>query len=87
MWCNIVNKKHYCVYIYISNSPAFASQVVELETRLHEFLKEKEHMQLVHKMQEETAASVLQEKMRSVQAQCQDLLDKVGQLEFKCECS
>lgn len=34
-------------------------------------------MQLVHRMQEETAASAVQEKLRSVQAQCQELQDKV----------
>lgn len=47
---------------------------------MHELVQEKEHMQLVHRMQEETAASALQDKLRSVQAQCQDLLVKVGQL-------
>lgn len=47
---------------------------------MHQLVKEKEHMQLVHRMQEETAASALQEKLRSVQGQCQELLDKVGQL-------
>ncbi|XP_058241827.1 ninein-like protein isoform X3 [Hemibagrus wyckioides] len=58
-------------------------KVLELETRMHEFVKEKEHMQLVHRMQEETAASALQEQLRSVQAQCQELLDKLKDSESK----
>ncbi|MCI4376485.1 hypothetical protein PGIGA_G00188870 [Pangasianodon gigas] len=59
------------------------NKVLELETRMHEFVKEKEHMQLVHRMQEETAASALEEKLRSVQAQCQELLDKLKDSESK----
>ncbi|KAK3554183.1 hypothetical protein QTP70_020075 [Hemibagrus guttatus] len=58
-------------------------KVLELETRMHEFVKEKEHMQLVHRMQEETAASALQEQLRSVQAQRQELLDKLKDSESK----
>lgn len=85
MLCIIFNRKLYCVFNFYST--AFVSQVLELETRLHEFLKEKEHMQSVYRMQEETAASALQEKLKSVQAQCHDLLDKVGQLHSKYECS
>lgn len=50
---------------------------------MHEVVKEKEHMQLVHRMQEETAVSALQEKLRSVKAQCQELLDKVDHLHLK----
>ncbi|XP_060781838.1 ninein-like protein isoform X3 [Neoarius graeffei] len=52
------------------------NKVLELESRMHELVKEKEQMQLVLRMQEETATSSLQEKLRSVQAQCQELLDK-----------
>lgn len=80
VWCFIFdNKKLYCAFYEIIL--LFVSQVLELETRMHEFVKEKEHMQLVHRMQEETAASALQEQLRSVQAQCQELLDKVSQIE------
>ncbi|XP_047668756.1 ninein-like protein isoform X4 [Tachysurus fulvidraco] len=59
------------------------TKVLELETRMHEFVKEKEHMQLVHRMQEETAVSAIQEQLRSVQAQYQELLDKLKESESK----
>ncbi|KAF5900892.1 ninein-like protein isoform X2, partial [Clarias magur] len=59
------------------------NKVQELETRMHQLVKENEHMQLVHRMQEETAASALQEKLRSVQAQCRELLDKLKESESK----
>lgn len=59
------------------------SQVLELETRMHEFVKEKEHMQLVHRMQDETAVSAIKEQLRNVQAQYQELLDKVSQVHVK----
>ncbi|XP_017318965.1 ninein-like protein isoform X4 [Ictalurus punctatus] len=59
------------------------NKVLELESTMHEVVKEKEHMQLVHRMQEETAASALQEKLRSVKAQCQELLDKLKDSESK----
>lgn len=66
---------------------SFVPQVLQLESRIHEFATEKEHLQLVHRMQEETAASAVQEKLQSAQAQRQELLDKVSQLQLKCECS
>ncbi|XP_053477146.1 ninein-like protein isoform X1 [Ictalurus furcatus] len=59
------------------------NKVLELESMMHEVVKEKEHMQLVHRMQEETAASALQEKLKSVQAQCRELLDKLKDSESK----
>ncbi|XP_060781840.1 ninein-like protein isoform X5 [Neoarius graeffei] len=59
------------------------NKVLELESRMHELVKEKEQMQLVLRMQEETATSSLQEKLRSVQAQCQELLDKLKDSESK----
>lgn len=66
-------------------SPFLLKQVLELENRMHELVKEKEHMQLIQKMQEETAASAFQEQLRSVQAQCQELLDNVSLIHLKCE--
>ncbi|XP_060728404.1 ninein-like protein isoform X2 [Tachysurus vachellii] len=59
------------------------AKVLELETRMHEFVKEKEHMQFVHRMQEETAVSAIKEQLRSVQAQYQELLDKLKESESK----
>ncbi|XP_046731392.1 ninein-like protein isoform X4 [Silurus meridionalis] len=59
------------------------NKVLKIETRMHEFVKEKEQMQFVCRMQEETAASALQENLRNVQTQYQELLDKLKDSESK----
>uniref|UniRef100_A0A4W4EC88 Ninein-like protein n=1 Tax=Electrophorus electricus TaxID=8005 RepID=A0A4W4EC88_ELEEL len=54
-------------------------KVVDLEASIHELCKERAQLQQVHRMQEEAAASALQEELRSMRVENQELLQKVGQ--------
>ncbi|TSK22814.1 Ninein-like protein [Bagarius yarrelli] len=58
-------------------------KVLELETKMLECVKEREDIQLFHKMQQETAVSTLKDQLRSTQAQCQEIVDKLKDSESK----
>ncbi|XP_062851228.1 ninein-like protein [Trichomycterus rosablanca] len=60
-------------------------KVVELESRMRELGKEKEQLQYVHQVQEEAAASVFQEQLKSAQVQNQEVLEKVKGFESKLQ--
>ncbi|KAG1950574.1 ninein-like protein [Pimephales promelas] len=56
-------------------------KVQELENSIDRLIKEKEHLHQTHRIQEETAVSVLQKECKSLRAQNEDLLNKVAQLQ------
>ncbi|XP_077053115.1 ninein-like protein isoform X5 [Siphateles boraxobius] len=56
-------------------------KVQELENSIHQLHKEKEHLHQTHRIQEETAVSVLQKESKSLRVQNEDLLNKVAQLQ------
>ncbi|XDV49950.1 hypothetical protein PO909_019098 [Leuciscus waleckii] len=56
-------------------------KVQELENSIHQLHKEKEHLHQTHRIQEETAVSVLQKECKSLRVQNEDLLNKVAQLQ------
>ncbi|XP_056104159.1 ninein-like protein isoform X5 [Rhinichthys klamathensis goyatoka] len=56
-------------------------KVQELENSIHQLHKEKEHLHQTHRIQEETAVSVLQKECKSLRVQNEDLLNKLAQLQ------
>ncbi|XP_048060358.1 ninein-like protein isoform X4 [Megalobrama amblycephala] len=56
-------------------------KVQELENAIHQLHKEKEHLHQTHRLQEETAVSVLQKECKSLRVQNEELLNKVAQLQ------
>ncbi|KAK1791613.1 hypothetical protein P4O66_013614, partial [Electrophorus voltai] len=60
-------------------------KVVDLEASIHELCKERAQLQQVHRMQEEAAASALQEELRSMRVENQELLQKVANSESKMQ--
>ncbi|XP_067242038.1 ninein-like protein isoform X3 [Chanodichthys erythropterus] len=56
-------------------------KVQELENTIHQLHKEKEHLHQTHRLQEETAVSVLQKECKSLRVQNEELLNKVAQLQ------
>ncbi|XP_036429967.1 ninein-like protein isoform X2 [Colossoma macropomum] len=60
-------------------------KVLQLEASMRELHKEKEQLQEIHRMQEEAAASSVQEELRTVHVHNQELLDKVAVSESKLQ--
>ncbi|XP_067277678.1 ninein-like protein isoform X4 [Pseudorasbora parva] len=58
-------------------------KVRELENCVHQLHKEKEHLHQTHRLQEETAVSVLQKECKSLRVQNEELLNKVAQLQTR----
>nr|XP_021336274.1 ninein-like protein isoform X1 [Danio rerio] len=56
-------------------------KVQELEERISQLRKEKEQVQHTHRLQEETAVSVLQNECKSLRVQNKELQNKVAQLQ------
>ncbi|XP_066535235.1 ninein-like protein isoform X2 [Hoplias malabaricus] len=60
-------------------------KVLQLEANLHELCKEKQQLQEIHKMHEQTATSVLQEELKIVRVHNDDLLNKVAASESELQ--
>nr|NP_001268727.1 ninein-like protein [Danio rerio]G9G127.1 RecName: Full=Ninein-like protein [Danio rerio]AER42434.1 ninein-like protein [Danio rerio] len=58
-------------------------KVQELEERISQLRKEKEQVQHTHRLQEETAVSVLQNECKSLRVQNKELQNKVAQLQSR----